>query len=97
MESFAELAAWKSQKGYNVKLIAIEDIINGPLNVGYDPNSALQDDASLLRKYLRTEYENNGIYFLFLGGDESNMPVFRVKTTKPKSPPQRFPTSIICG
>lgn len=78
VDAFAELAAWKSQKGYNVKLIAIEDIIDGPLDAGYDPLSAIQDDASKLRQYLRKEFENNGSFYVLLGGDYTNMPIFCV-------------------
>lgn len=77
LPSFETLAAWKKQQGFNVILKSIESILSDEnYNIKGDEISGICDDAGILRAYLQDMYEQNGEFYLLLGGDsETNFPI----------------------
>lgn len=73
--AFDRFVAWKRQKGYNVKVEAIENILSSTTYANGDEVSGINDDAGKLRAYLRQCYINNGTEFVLLAGDYTIMPI----------------------
>lgn len=75
IHSVRRIAALKNQKGYNVKVATLDEVISDPtVNMGDVINGQVTftDNAGILRQYLRKHYCNNGTRFVLLVGD--NMP-----------------------
>lgn len=85
-EAFNDLAAWKRQKGYAVKVECIEDICaNSKYAIGASyalKDSTLVtvlDSAMSLKCYLRDESDEHGHFFCLLAGDwRTPMPIRKV-------------------
>lgn len=76
-----DLAVWKKQKGYDVKLTAIEDIYNNQ-NYKVGEETGIVDEAESLRRYLQDEFYENGTFFCLLVGDHrTKMPIRKFKYT----------------
>lgn len=75
MDSFDRLVRWKRQKGYNVKVLAIEDIINNPKYAAGDTISNINDDVGKLRACLTDYYTNHMARYVLLAGNHTNMPI----------------------
>ncbi len=70
-----DLATWKRQKGYNVVVKTIEDILATP-EYAVNSKAELVDEAASLREYLRDEFNKNGSYFcLLVGNSKTSMPI----------------------
>lgn len=77
--SLQHLATWKSQKGYQVVVKAIEDIYEDP-RYKIDSTTEIVDEAASLRKYLKDEYDVQGCFFCLLVGDhKTRMPIRKVR------------------
>ena len=70
------IAALKRQKGYNVKIVTINEVLSSPLSgsgdiIGEGSNAhlAYTDDAGKLRQYLRNHYKYYGTKYVLLAGD----------------------------
>ncbi|MCM1490434.1 MAG: C25 family cysteine peptidase [Muribaculum sp.] len=78
LPAFKDLVSWKTQKGYNVILKAIEDIYSDA-RYSVDPDKGIIDKAESLRKYLQDEFEAHGTFFCLLAGDrKTDMPIRKV-------------------
>lgn len=78
LPAFKDLVSWKTQKGYNVTLKAIEDVYSDP-RYSVNPDNGIQDKAESLRKYLQDEFETHGTFFCLLAGDrKTDMPIRKV-------------------
>lgn len=82
------IAALKRQKGYNVKIVTINDVLSSPLSgsgdiIGEGSNAHLTytDNAGKLRQYLRNHYKYYGTKYVLLVG---NVPYkyTKLKTTE---------------
>ena len=70
--SLRRLAALKRQKGYNVKIVTLDDIYNDPFSrYGDIVNGQLvhTDEAGKIRQYLRTYFKYFGTQYVLLAGD----------------------------
>lgn len=86
LDCLHDLAAWKTQKGYQVVMKAIEEIYEDS-KYKIDTASKIVDEAASLRKYLRDEYDEHGCYFCLLVGDhKTNMPVRKVRNGSSTNP-----------
>ena len=70
------IAALKRQKGYNVKIVTINDVLSSPLSgsgdvvgEGSDAHLVYTDNAGKLRQYLRNHYKYYGTKYVLLAGD----------------------------
>lgn len=71
----SDLVVWKSQKGYNVVVKTIEEILSDR-NYKVGVADECVDEAASLRCYLRDEYEVHGAYFcLLVGNSKTSMPI----------------------
>lgn len=73
--SLRRLAALKRQKGYNVKLVTVDDVRNDPyaqygdiVNVNGVPTLTYDDAAGIIRQYLKLAYYYNRTKYLLLAG-----------------------------
>ncbi|MDE7495772.1 MAG: hypothetical protein K2M67_02875, partial [Muribaculaceae bacterium] len=78
--SVQDLAIWKSQKGYDVIIETIEDILSNPKyklgEISTITGEVIFDEASALRAYLQQQFKNNGVFYCFLIGDwRTSMPI----------------------
>ncbi|MEE1022231.1 MAG: C25 family cysteine peptidase [Muribaculaceae bacterium] len=74
-KAVGDLATWKRQKGYNVVVKTIEDILATP-EYAVNSKAELVDEAASLREYLRDEFNKNGSYFcLLVGNSKTSMPI----------------------
>ena len=79
-DSVQDLAIWKSQKGYDVIVKTVEDILSDPMyKVGGKSaitGEEIVDEASSLRTYLQQQFKMNGVFYCFLIGDwRTSMPI----------------------
>ena len=66
------LAALKRQKGYNVQVVTMDDVLGSPYSgQGDEVNNVLTftDDAGKLRQYLRNYYSDFGTEYVLLAGN----------------------------
>jgi hypothetical protein len=98
-ESVKPLAVWKGQKGYNVTVKTVEDILgDDAFKIGktfrFKSNmEQIVDEAAAVRAYLKSEYEKYGTYYcLLVGNSRTSMPIRRVRS----KPEQFFPNDIYC-
>ncbi len=77
--SLRRLSALKRQKGYNVKLVTVEEVLNDPyaqygdvMTVDGVPTVTCSEDAGIIRQYLKLSRYFFGTQYLFLVG--SNVP-----------------------
>ena len=77
--SVRRIAALKRQKGYNVKVVTLDDVFSSPCSrpgdvIGKGNNAYLTftDNAGKLRQYIRYYFENLGTKYVLLAG--SNIP-----------------------
>lgn len=74
------LVSLKRQKGYNVKLVTMDDVLTDPLAQCGDVvnfiedfpeacDTTFTDNAGILRQFLRNLYTHNGTKYVFLVGD----------------------------
>lgn len=96
VESVSDLALWKKEKGYDVIIKTIEEILSSPsytigsTKVFNSGNEQIVDSAASLRAYLKEQYEKAGSYYCLLVGDSrTTMPIRRVMTTV--IPPDQSP------
>lgn len=78
--SVRRIAALKRQKGNNVKVVTINEVINDPFaqcgdvvdpfGIGYDVYPVFTDSAGILRQYLRNAYIYNSTRYVLLVGSE---------------------------
>ena len=101
VDAFAKLAAWKRQKGYQVIIAAIEDILSDPQYSAGDivSDPPINDDAGKLRMFLKELYDNPSLYgacFVLLGGDYyTNFPIrYAYNTTYAKSNDKAHPGGL---
>ena len=79
-DSVQDLAIWKSQKGYDVIVKTVEDILSDPMyKVGGKSavtGEEIVNEASSLRTYLQHQFKMNGVFYCFLIGDwRTSMPI----------------------
>lgn len=70
--SARRIAALKKQKGYNVQVVTMDDVLNSPYSGQGDVvNNKLTytDDAGKLRQYLRNYYKRFGTDYVLLAGN----------------------------
>lgn len=81
LPALKDLAAWKTQKGYEVVMKAIEDIYADPrYKVG---TNGIVDEAASLRQYLRDEYDEiDPFYCLLVGDHKTKMPIRKLSDFK---------------
>lgn len=78
LPALADLAAWKTQKGYTVVTKAIEDIYEDS-RYKVNPETGIVDEAASLRQYLKDEFDTYDTFFCLLVGDHrTKMPVRKV-------------------
>lgn len=92
--AFDRFVAWKRQKGYNVKVEAIENILSSTTYANGDEVSGINDDAGKLRAYLRQCYINNGTEFVLLAGDYTIMPIRYALTGSNNLNERHVPTDL---
>lgn len=76
--SVRRIAALKRQKGYNVKVVTIDEVLNSPFSLDGDRikqsdgtyQTTFTDDAGKLRQYLRYCYRVLGTKFVLLAGTD---------------------------
>ena len=77
LQSTKRLAALKRQKGYNVKVVTMDEVLNSPYSMDGDRvplgggtyHLAYTDAAGKLRQYLRYFYREYSTQYVFLVGD----------------------------
>ena len=63
-----KLVAWKKQKGFNVKVAVVEDILAMPeYSVG--SNDKCFDEAASVREWMKKYYSDNGAFYCLIVGD----------------------------
>jgi hypothetical protein len=65
-DSFAQLVSFKNASGITTELVNIDSILLA--GSGWD-------DAEILRNYIIERYQNDGLQYVLLGGDETVIPV----------------------
>lgn len=73
--AFERFANWKRAKGYNVGIVAIEDILSNSHLVNGDTISNIIDDAGKLRQYLIYSYNSANTKYVLLAGDSAVLPI----------------------
>ena len=77
-----DLAVWKRQKGYNVVVKTIEEILVSP-KYAIDAMTERVDEAASLRAYLQDEYAVRGAFFcLLVGNSKTSMPIRKAARSK---------------
>lgn len=74
-QSLQRLAGWKRQKGYDVIITCMEDILAMPEVQNGDEVSGINDDAGKLRQYLANLYDTRFVKFVLLAGDSAVVPI----------------------
>lgn len=74
-ESFKDLALWKREKGYKVKIITMDSIYASPYVTNGDTITGINDEAGKLRAYLMHLFKEYGRSFVLLGGDYTQVPI----------------------
>lgn len=74
-QSLQRLAGWKRQKGYDVIITCMEDILSMPEVQNGDEVSGINDDAGKLRQYLANLYDTRFVKFVLLAGDSAVVPI----------------------
>ena len=69
---YEPLAEWKRQKGLNAKIVTIDEVYEY-VDVLFELSP--RDNAEKLRFYLRDLYNNKGLGWVLLGGDEDVLPI----------------------
>ena len=71
------IAALKRQKGYNVKVVTMDDVLSSPYSGNGDlfgqgrySHLAYSDDAGKLRQFLKNYYQIYGTKYVLLAGDD---------------------------
>lgn len=86
LEALQDFAAWKTQKGYQVVMKAIEDVYEDS-RYKIDTTTEIVDEAASLRKYLQDEYDEHGCFFCLLVGDhKTRMPIRKVQNGSSTNP-----------
>ena len=76
LSSMRRIAAFKRQKGINVKIVTVDEAVNDPAAGDGDffPSGEIYttytDDAGKLRNYLRTQYYDKGTEYVLLAGTD---------------------------
>ena len=76
LHSMRRIAAYKRQKGINVKIVTVDEAVNDPAAGDGDffPWGGITitytDDAGKLRNYLRTQYYDKGTEYVLLAGTD---------------------------
>lgn len=75
IHSLRRLAALKRQKGYNVKIVTLDEIMNDPyaqygdiVNINGTPTITFEDSAGVIREYLKLSKWFFGTKYLLLAG-----------------------------
>lgn len=79
MPAFADFVTWKKQKGIDIGVVAIEDVLSHYSGDMIFESSEIYDDAGKLRQYL-FEARNEGTLYALLAGDLPNFPIRYGKT-----------------
>lgn len=67
-DALDKLVAWKKQKGFNVKVAVVEDILAMPeYSVG--SNDKCFDEAASVREWMKKYYSDNGAFYCLIVGD----------------------------
>ena len=73
-ETCKDLAIWKSEKGFNVNLKSIEEILNDSrFRIG--SNEQIVDAAASLRAYLKSNFKPEIDQYCFIIGPQEHMPI----------------------
>jgi len=81
-ESFEDLALWKQQKGYDVKIVTMDSIYASPYVEAGDTISGMNDNAGKLRAYITHLFKTFGKSFVLLGGDHTQVPIRYAKSSE---------------
>lgn len=84
-EGVGRLAAWKRQKGYNVKVQTFETIYAMPAyKVG--SNTDCFDEAASVREWMKKYYTDNGAFYCLIIGDyRTSAPIRKFSSGQPSS------------
>ena len=75
-----ELALWKKQKGYDVHIKVVEEILSDS-RYAVNMSKGIVDRAASLRAYLKDQYTAKGAFFcLLVGNSNTSMPIRRACT-----------------
>ena len=81
--SLKRLANWKRQKGYEVTIKTVEEILSDN-NYAIGVNSKCFDKESAVREWLRDFYNDNGAFYCLLVGDfNTSAPIRKYKCQDP--------------
>lgn len=72
--SFNRMKGWIKQKGMDVGIVCVEDIVSDVAIKG-DTVSGLYDDAGKIRQYLQYGYKYGGTRYVLFGGDDTIVPI----------------------
>ncbi len=75
-----DLSLWKKQKGYDVHVKVVEEILNDS-RYAVNPAKGIVDRAASLREYLKDQYAEKGAFFcLLVGNSKTSMPIRKACT-----------------
>ncbi len=72
---FKRLCEWKKRRGLSTRVVTVTDIVNG---VHGDFRTGTRDLQEVLRNFLKWAYDEWGIAWVLLGGDDNIIPVRQI-------------------
>lgn len=85
--SLSNLVSWKRQRGYNVILKTVEEILADHTYDVYDNERAF-DKESHVKNWLKSEYSKTGAFnLLLIGNDKTNAPIRKFRLSRSSDKP----------